>query len=132
MYENFFEYLQVIISTRSRVVDSGRGVASNACVQWNGAISKNGYGFVHLNLPNKKKLHTTAHRVAFMLNQKIFEIPKKDSDGNILHVSHLCHNTTCVNAEHLSLEPQQLNQERKMCVKSGCCLGHSPACLLQV
>lgn len=132
MCENFFEKLEVIVSSRSMVVDNGRYIAGSACIRWLGSISKNGYGFVHLELPDKTKIHTTAHRAAFMLKNKLDKIPKIDHLGNILQVSHLCHNPACVNAEHLSLEPQQVNQERKMCFKSGCCLGHNPACLLQV
>ena len=45
-------------------------------------------------------------------------------------ISHLCHNKSCININHLSLEPQAINIERKECYKNkskrerNTCKGH--------
>lgn len=51
-----------------------------------------------------------------------------------MDVSHLCHNSLCVNPQHLTYEPHQVNRIRSACVRAGQCTGHNqqPACLLHL
>ena len=69
---------------------------------------------------DKKTIYT--HRFAFMLFTKNFELPKS------MQVSHRCHNRRCINVEHLSLEPEQVNKNREHCrgLVPTHCAKHSP------
>lgn len=125
MDDFFWEHLEALIGSRSRKVEGSVGVDLD-CIDWTGALSKKGYGFIHLILPNKTKVHTTVHRAAYMLAKKIINIPDQ------MEISHLCHRPSCINAGHLILESKITNSERKMCHKSGMCLGHWPTCMLEV
>lgn len=58
---------------------------------------------------NKKKKTVKSHRFSYMLFVQNFDIPTD------MHVSHRCHNNRCVNAEHLSLEPDHVNKDRQIC-----------------
>lgn len=58
---------------------------------------------------NKQKKTMYSHRYAFMLHTNNFELPLN------MQVSHICHNKRCVNAEHLSLEPEHVNKDRQIC-----------------
>jgi len=65
-----------------------------------------------------------AHRFS-----KLNEIIKTTNDINSViesHVecSHLCHNSLCINPEHLSLESQGTNNSRKPCKSQGHCFGN--------
>lgn len=61
--------------------------------------------------------------------------------------SHLCHNSHCIKPEHLTVEPIQVNQDRKTAgckswsdevsdrgqvLERGCQCGHLPSCVSQV
>lgn len=74
------------------------------------------------------KKTVTCHRLMFMLCTKNFEL----KNGH--EVSHLCHNARCVNPEHLSLEPPNINKDRQICrgVVPLACRTHPPYpdCLL--
>ena len=125
MEDIFFNKLQVYLENRSKKVEG------SACVEWTGSVNKDGYGVVRLKLPSGQTIHTTAHRAVYMFKNKILEIPKEEQ-GHRLEVSHLCHVRFCVNIEHLVLELASTNRERKMCVGSHVCIGHNPACMLEV
>lgn len=59
---------------------------------------------------------TYAHRLAYMIKYPDVILENQ--------VSHLCHNTLCVNDEHLSHEPAAVNNNRQSCVNVGICNGH--------
>lgn len=120
MVEEFFIKLDLLLARRSRPTD-------HECIQWTGKLDKWGYGTVQLRMPDGTRRHSTAHRAAYMLKIKCININKHDN----LEVSHLCHHTSCVNPEHLVLEPRKVNLERKMC-RTGTCIGHSPECMTKV
>ena len=47
--------------------------------------------------------------------------------------SHRCHNSLCVNAAHLFLEPHSINNNRQICISTNKCTEHAlyPDCLLE-
>ena len=108
------------------------------CKMWEGATSKNGtYGILRNPLQKLPEQPQTisVHRLVYLLyNVKDYPsyiLPHFDDAGKTLHVSHLCHNTLCVNIDHLRLELQSINNERESCYKQGHCIGlHRPPCLL--
>jgi hypothetical protein len=55
-------------------------------------------------------------------------------DDLVGEISHLCHNSLCVNPAHLCLEPHHVNQHRSTCVGRGHCYSHPgfPDCLLHL
>lgn len=100
------------------------------CLIWIGALTPNGkYGVINCKFPNAigwKQIH--AHRLAYMIRHRIAQFPDAD-------VSHLCHNTKCMNVDHLVLEPHGINNSRRSCVSCGRCLGHPdnlPPCRLDL
>ena len=135
MEAKFFNRLDVILQSRSRQaveVDVDITNHTEACIEWTGFITKSGYGDLHLQLPNGKKIHTTAHRGAYMMAYKVTQIPSVNEKGEKLEVGHLCHNKKCLNSTHLILESMSINRERKMCFNSKMCIGHTPVCILKV
>lgn len=89
------------------------------CLIWTGACTPNRkYGVINCKLSNAagwKQMHV--HRLAYMIRHLNFHLPNFD-------VSHLCHNTKCINVDHLVLEPHGFNNSRKTCISCGHCLGH--------
>lgn len=81
------------------------------------------YGKMWITLPGERPGYKTVHRLAYMVKTQSREIPYFDSDNNNLklHVSHLCHCSLCVNPDHLSLEPQHLNNSRQRCRDAKVC-----------
>jgi len=64
------------------------------------------------------------HRFAYMLHVKSELSPE-------MHCSHLCHNSLCINVDHLILETPFVNGNRKLCAREKKCIGHaqSPPCI---
>lgn len=100
------------------------------CLIWKGSLDKQRkYGTVHYRDPvDYKWKHRKAHRVVLMLRDKTLQIPR-DKDA-----SHLCHNSSCVNVNHMNLEPRGVNNQRKSCDVEGICFGHGsyPKCKLNI
>lgn len=46
--------------------------------------------------------------------------------ANRFEISHLCHNSNCMNTSHFSLEPHSTNNNRKRCRINQACSGHQP------
>ena len=87
----------------------------NGCYIWKGASPK-GYGVLSFSFRGKK-FKLKAHRVVYYLGFNQPLSPK-------MHVSHVCHNKLCVNIQHLSYEPQKINNNRQICAHEGICYGH--------
>ncbi len=99
----------------------------NGCFLWTGPKNKCKssredacYGRIRARFPDDtKSRHYYAHRLTYMIHHNITSIPHN------LHISHLCHNTLCVNIQHLSAEPQYVNNTRQRCSCDGVCSKHS-------
>ena len=77
-----------------------------------------------------QKRSIDVHRVIYCLANKL---TLEDIAG--LDTSHLCHNSLCVTASHLVIEPHGVNNNRTACKSSlNGCSGHAsfPDCLLSL
>lgn len=107
------------------------------CLIWTGATYDDKYGKMRNPLKKYKDQPTymRTHRMVYLLHNiehfKSGFLPKSDSNGDNLDVSHICHNTLCVNINHLTLESHLINCSRNECVSLGKCTDqHFPACLI--
>jgi hypothetical protein len=122
--EDFFESLSAKISLYSAPAHN------SDCRIWAGNVTSNRlYGLLSYRDPETniwKKKHV--HRLALMVQLRSLNIPKE------LDASHLCHNSLCVNVNHLSLEPHSVNNNRQCCKGCGHCIGHGdfPDCMLKL
>jgi len=57
-----------------------------------------------------------AHRASYMGFNETFNLTDD--------ISHICHNKVCVNPNHLSHEPHEINMERERCKEKGVCKRH--------
>ena len=93
------------------------------CLIWNGTVTAGSrlpaYGKIRLKFPGDAfTKYYYVHRAAYMLHNNMFMLPRD------LHVSHLCHLSLCCSIQHLSLEPQYVNNTRQSCRSKGSCHGH--------
>lgn len=87
------------------------------------------YSTMTVRFPNEDSKKTVySHRLSYMLYNNIFDV------SSTVHISHRCHNKRCVNPEHLSGEPEHVNQDRQICrgIFPTRCKKHDPfpECLL--
>lgn len=103
------------------------------CMLWTGATSRSkgaNYGVIRCKFQGRSRRYYV-HRLAFIFSGD-WHIDDLE-DG--MDVGHLCHNPLCINSQHLSYEPHQVNRLRSACVKAGVCSGHfgqHPPCLLEL
>lgn len=94
-----------------------------------GAIEGPMYGRVKITFPDNTRKVLLAHRLMYMLHTNTLQIPHG------MHISHLCHNSLCINPLHLNLEEPHVNNERRLCKKliPQVCLKHAghPDCLFE-
>ena len=87
------------------------------------------YGRVKITYPDGTRKVLLAHRLMYMLHTNTLHIPPSK------HVSHICHNSLCINPLHLSLEAAHINNERQTCTHMipKVCLKHPghPDCLFE-
>ena len=100
------------------------------CMLWH-QTSRN-YGRISVKLDSGVTKTVYAHRLSYFLSKS--DICGLFNQSTTHEVSHLCHNTLCVNADHLSFEPSKINSERKICVNSRICKHHEgfSDCLLHL
>ena len=105
---------------------------SQSCVMWQGATTSNGlYGRKKVKFPDGNTKLMRVSRVIYMIKHKSLTIPTENDAGQSLEMSHLCHHTLCVSPDHLLLEPQSTNNERKHCYNQNICTkSHLPHCIL--
>lgn len=102
------------------------------CILWSGSCDHHGYGrkTVTWYTTGKQKIER-AHRVAYMSRNRLTELPRTSDSGDAMDVSHLCHQKSCINTDHLVWESHSANKSRDTCFSRGCCtLEHSPSCIL--
>ena len=90
---------------------------NDMCHLWAGSRSRDGYGYLQIVLRGKRQ-KLAAHRLSYFVAHGFHRLDPR------MHVSNLCHNKLCVNADHLSLEPAAINASRSRCVGRNACLGH--------
>lgn len=123
----FFTEIQIILENPANLVFLAN---FHRCVLWDvGKMTKNGvdYGYKYVKLPYKQlKSRQYTHRLAYMLKYRNYDLPRH------FDVSHLCHNSLCINKDHLTLEPHNINNNRIHCANENQCFGHQPYkdCLL--
>lgn len=115
------------------------------CFLWQGAKwGKSSYGKVAVKLPGSdRRAYFRVHRLVYMLynnfnplhaetdHKSKLTLSSHDDKGNLMDVSHLCHNTLCTNPGHLLLELHCINMERLHCKHQGSCtLAHTPHCII--
>ena len=87
------------------------------CQLWSGHVDRYGYG-VWRFVFRGRRLALPAHRVNYFIFRGFLRLHRS------FHVSHRCHNKLCVKTSHLSLEPQRVNNSRRLCLLDGICHGH--------
>lgn len=103
------------------------------CIIWTGYSRDGGrgifYGEIKASYPeiNQKLRKIPVHRLAYFLKHP-------EHYGRVGDCSHLCHNSLCIKAEHMSLEPHYINNNRQVCSNIKKCQGHAPYqdCLLHL
>lgn len=94
------------------------------CTIWRGTKHhRGGYGACQVKFIGDTEVKWGyAHRLAYMVTHCL---TRADIKGK--SVSHLCGNAACIKAEHLNLEPQCVNNARKICKNANkSCIGHFP------
>ena len=89
------------------------------CCIWTGyrQVRKGGtYGQINVKIDNKWTA-MNVQGVAYMCSKSLIV-------GSDLDISHLCHNSLCVNAVHLVAEPRHINNHSQACLSLGQCQGH--------
>lgn len=98
---------------RARIGAKSIPVGNRGCIMWLGCASgarMPKYGKMSIKFPDQPtSKQYYVHRVAYMIAHNSYDIPA------VLHVSHLCHFSLCINPAHLSLEPQLVNNQRQKC-----------------
>ena len=106
----------------------------NNCVLFKGCTDKYGYGRKAVSWPYGVKEEMGAHRLSYLVSIRTFnkDLPRHNAHGEILNVSHLCHNKLCLNPQHLCLETNIVNRERQHCVnQNSCTMAHQPHCIIK-
>lgn len=99
------------------------------CQLWH-STSKN-YGRISIKFDGVCKT-VYVHRLSYFINKG--DIASLWDTSITFESSHLCHNSLCINADHISLEPKQINNERKICHNKKRCTQHDhyEDCLLHL
>lgn len=130
------EWLTWAQAVKERLRRKSQGDEHN-CILWEGARTKarlnaTTYGYMRVRLPGgqRKKtmrVHVLAYLVAHIHVRDI--LLRKDRGFDI---SHRCHRSLCLNADHLVAEDRSTNNVRKVCKRIGLCQGHGQSrdCLL--
>ena len=113
-----------LAKTASAIHKKVARIPATDCLLWTGYIKRRqgrrggGYGIMNVQFPgNNSRTMMRVHRLAYIVHSGSL-IPQQ------YDVSHLCHNSLCVNFHHLSLEPHHINNSRKTCSRHKRCMGH--------
>lgn len=114
----------VFFDVLSKKIDAKVSIeTNNGCKLWR---TESDYPKMRVKFPGKGEKTYYVHRLVVMISLKVKILPDD------FEVSHLCHNKSCCNLEHLSLEPHYVNGKRMQCKTQSKCQGHDeyPNCLL--
>jgi hypothetical protein len=81
-----------------------------ACWHWLGRLNTRNYPQMNMRVDGKHKT-VLVHRVMAKLVCGFDELAEQF--GGDVEVDHICHNTTCLNPDHLHVLPRLLNQNAK-------------------
>lgn len=117
----------------SKILADNSQVAENEkCVIWGGRteLSKHYvFGVINVTFPlplaNRRKMNVA--RLSKMISLRNINIDRR------FDASHLCHNSLCINPEHINLELHSVNNKRHTCVSIKKCIHHGlePDCLIE-
>jgi len=122
MADNFLIKFQQILAKCQKNENSG-------CLEYTGRISPSQrypkMKITHLSRPYTLNMHVFMYKVSKGITPYRPLPPSQE-------ISHLCHNTHCLNTEHLNMESRRINSIRKNCKRHGVCSGHTghPDCIL--
>ena len=96
---------------------STKSANNGQCIIWTGATRNCGarYGVLCCKIDDEWKT-LYVHRLSFMFSRN-WDLQEMDQPN--MDTSHLCHNSLCVNAAHLSYEPHNVNRNRSTSVSVG-------------
>jgi len=107
-------------------------VADGNCSVWRGGVTSKEphYGVINLKMSCCRRRKTwRVHRLVYFLEHSLDELKESNFDSN--DVSHICHNSLCVDITHLTLESRGQNCNRRACKNDGECNEHEgPNCIL--
>jgi hypothetical protein len=108
------------------IIQEKSNVSVTGCRLWQKDLTADGYATLKITFRGRKGVNLRVHRAVYFLHYGKFA-------NETHHVSHLCHTRNCVNLEHLSLEPQSVNNNRQNCNSEGLCKGHNsyPNCIIR-
>lgn len=90
--------------------------ANGSCHMYTG-YHQHGYGMIRKTI-NGKSYKIYVHQLAKLHQLNLISVPAG------LVTSHLCHNKSCVNPNHINFETQGINNNRNMCRNEGICFQH--------
>lgn len=101
------------------------------CSIWTGAKTSDGrYGRLVVTFPDHSRKDMRVTRLLYMMKHETLQIPTHDIENRRLEMSHLCHESLCINTDHLILESHTINMEREHCANQGfCAKSHHPHCI---
>ena len=88
----------------------------NGCILWDGALTYNGYGVIHLGTRNGRQNLIRVHRLAWLLaggilptNLRLNHTCHSQSDCN----DSVCDHRRCISVSHLELSSAKFNNSRE-------------------
>jgi hypothetical protein len=127
----------VFIEKYSAILAERQAPSQNQqCLLWTGAVKKCGrhktilYGCITCKIAGNWKT-VSVHRLKYVLDHGV-HLDTIQVEG--FDISHICHNTLCINPLHLVFEPHRVNNNRQRCKNKQICFGHEnrPRCLLNL
>ena len=114
--------------SKKLTASSCRSNINDQCILWTGSYTTNNlkrygdygnrYGSIFYKRGTEWK-RGYVHRLSYMFSRD-WDFQQMNH-GGFMHTSHLCHNSLCINADHLSYESNSVNLGRVACVSGGRC-----------
>ena len=112
----------VLKTKKDIIISNSKKNRKTSCIEYRGTLVR-GYGTISVNNKMQK-----CHRIIWHLYNQ------GQGSTCTFDISHLCHNTACVNIDHLVAEPHSTNCQRRQCnIKPRKCSGHGdyPRCVFE-